>query len=454
MIKDGTLLVVDDNASILTSIEYLLNKVFSKIITLRSPKTIPSLLRKEKPEVVLLDMNFSSGPNTGNEGLFWLAEIKRLRPQTEVVLFTAYADIDLAVEGIKRGAADFVVKPWNNEKLIKTLQEAYQKCISNKKTNINIHQVSDKQMYWGRSKEMLQLREIVQKTALTDANILITGENGTGKDMLAQEIHKWSKRCSAPFVCVDMGAITESLFESELFGHVKGAFTDAHTDRTGRFEAADGGTLFLDEIGNLPLHMQPKLLTAIQKKCYTKVGSNELLPTNIRLISATNMNLQTMVNEGTFREDLLYRINTIHLHIPSLRERREDIIPLSKIFIEQYVCQYGTHHKALSKEAEKRLNSQSWPGNIRQLQHTLEKAVILSEGDVITENDLQIDISQYELNDIEDFATQTKAQTLEEMEESLIRKTIDQCNGNLSQAAAQLDISRQTLYNKMKRYGI
>lgn len=453
MIKRGTLLVIDDNPSILTSLEYLLNKLFEKIITLQSPKTIPSVLRKENPDVILLDMNFSNGPNTGNEGLFWLDEIKRLQSKTEVVLFTAYADIDLAVEGIKRGAADFVVKPWNNDKLIKTLQEAYQKRLSNQKSTSKVHQVSDKQMYWGRSNKMLKLREIVQKTALTDANILITGENGTGKDMLAQEIHKWSTRCASPFVSVDMGAITESLFESELFGHIKGAFTDAHTNRIGRFEAADGGSLFLDEIGNLPLHMQPKLLTAIQKKCYTKVGSNELLPTNIRLISATNMDLQKMVDEGLFREDLLYRINTIHLHIPSLRERQEDIIPLSNIFIEQYISQYGTHQKGLTKEAQQKLLSCSWPGNIRQLQHTLEKAVILSEEDIITEKDLQIVGPQYQLKKKEDFP-QTEIQTLDEMEEALIRKTIDLCSGNLSQAASQLDISRQTLYNKMKRYGI
>lgn len=350
MAKQGTLLVVDDNRNILTSLQYLLGEYFERVITIDSPVTIPTLLNRESIDVVLLDMNFSSGINSGNEGLYWLHEIKRLRPQTEVVLFTAYADINLAVTGIKEGAADFVVKPWENARLVQTLQEAYARVADarkGKKKTVSLSSTSDAGMYWGNSPAIRPLRMLVEKVSTTDANILITGENGTGKDMLAREIHRLSNRREGPMVAVDMGAITESLFESELFGHVKGSFTDAHTDRVGRFEAADGGTLFLDEIANLPYHLQAKLLTAIQKRCFVKVGSNIPQPTNIRLICATNRNLDEMVKNGEFREDLLYRINTIHLHIPALRERKEDILPLAKRFLEQYAKQYGRPYRLL-----------------------------------------------------------------------------------------------------------
>lgn len=357
MAKQGTLLVVDDNRNILTSLQYLLGEYFERVITIDSPVTIPTLLNRESIDVVLLDMNFSSGINSGNEGLYWLHEIKRLRPQTEVVLFTAYADINLAVTGIKEGAADFVVKPWENARLVQTLQEAYARVADarkGKKKTVSLSSTSDAGMYWGNSPAIRPLRMLVEKVSTTDANILITGENGTGKDMLAREIHRLSNRREGPMVVVDMGAITESLFESELFGHVKGSFTDAHTDRVGRFEAADGGTLFLDEIANLPYHLQAKLLTAIQKRCFVKVGSNTPQPTNIRLICATNRNLDEMVKNGEFREDLLYRINTIHLHIPALRERKEDILPLAKRFLEQYAKQYGRPVQAFTPEAARR----------------------------------------------------------------------------------------------------
>ena len=332
MAKQGTLLVVDDNRNILTSLQYLLEEYFQQVITLNSPVTIPSLLQREAIDVVLLDMNFSSGINSGNKGLYWLREIKRLRPQIQVVLFTAYADINLAVTGLKDGATDFIVKPWDNAKLVQTLQEAYAKARGNEKKGKQASQPTEKSsMYWGNSSVIRPLRLLVEKVSTTDANILITGENGTGEDMLAREIHRLSPRRNGPMVAVDMGAITESLFESELFGHVKGSFTDAHTDRVGRFEAADGGTLFLDEIANLPYHLQAKLLTVIQKHYFIKVGSNTPQPTNIRLICATNRNLDEMVHNGEFREDLLYRINTIHLHIPALRERKEDILPLHNV---------------------------------------------------------------------------------------------------------------------------
>ncbi|WP_302533131.1 sigma-54-dependent transcriptional regulator [Phocaeicola coprocola] len=458
MAKQGILLVVDDNRNILTSLQYLLGEYFERVITIDSPVTIPTLLNREAVDIVLLDMNFSSGINSGNEGLYWLREIKRLRPQTEVVLFTAYADINLAVTGIKEGAADFVVKPWENARLVQTLQEAYSRIVEarkGKKKTAVPPVASDDGMYWGNSQAIRPLRMLVEKVSTTDANILITGENGTGKDMLAREIHRLSNRKEGPMIAVDMGAITESLFESELFGHVKGSFTDAHTDRIGRFEAADGGTLFLDEIANLPYHLQAKLLTAIQKRCFVKVGSNTQQPTNIRLICATNRNLEDMVRNGEFREDLLYRINTIHLHIPALRERKEDILPLAKRFLEQYARQYGRQVQAFSPEAARRLLEHPWYGNIRELQHTVEKAVILSDSDELRGDMLQLASTT---SGPEPVAGNAEAEvpfhTLDEMERSMVKRAIDQCEGNLSQAAAMLGITRQTLYNKMKRYGL
>lgn len=458
MAKQGTLLVVDDNQNILTSLRYLLDEYFERVLTLASPVTIPTLLRDERIDVVLLDMNFSSGINSGNEGLYWLREIKRLRPQTQVVLFTAYADIDLAVTGIKEGASDFVVKPWENAKLVHALQEAYTKTKSEKgkkKVPATGNAASGGcAMYWGNSLAIRPLRMLVEKVSSTDANILITGENGTGKDMLAREIHRLSSRSNGAMVSVDMGAITESLFESELFGHVKGSFTDAHTDRIGRFEAADGGTLFLDEIANLPYHLQAKLLTAIQKRSFVKVGSNTPQATNIRLICATNRDLEEMVHKGEFREDLLYRINTIHLHIPALRERKEDILPLANRFLQQYNAQYGRMLKRLSEETERLLLEYPWYGNIRELQHTIEKAVILSEDSELKADSLQFSHTQPATSPEREGSQEIPFQTLEEMECSLVKRAIDQCSGNLSQAASQLGITRQTLYNKMKRYGL
>lgn len=458
MAKQGILLVVDDNRNILTSLQYLLGEYFERVITIDSPVTIPTLLNREAVDIVLLDMNFSSGINSGNEGLYWLREIKRLRPQTEVVLFTAYADINLAVTGIKEGAADFVVKPWENAQLVQTLQEAYSRIVEarkGKKKTAVPPVASDDGMYWGNSQAIRPLRMLVEKVSTTDANILITGENGTGKDMLAREIHRLSNRKEGPMIAVDMGAITESLFESELFGHVKGSFTDAHTDRIGRFEAADGGTLFLDEIANLPYHLQAKLLTAIQKRCFVKVGSNTQQPTNIRLICATNRNLEDMVRNGEFREDLLYRINTIHLHIPALRERKEDILPLAKRFLEQYARQYGRQVQAFSPEAARRLLEHPWYGNIRELQHTVEKAVILSDSDELRGDMLQLISTGSGPEPVAGNAeTEVPFHTLDEMERSMVKRAIDQCEGNLSQAAAMLGITRQTLYNKMKRYGL
>ena len=451
--KQGTILIVDDNRNILTTVRMLLEPIFDGIITIANPNSIPAKLREEHPDVVLLDMNFSSGINSGNEGLYWLREIKSLSPKTEVVLFTAYADIQLAVTGIKEGAADFIVKPFENEKMIRTLVEARDK---NRAVDNVINRNGGKPggkdaqsaMYWGDSEVMNNLRSIVEKVAATDANILITGENGTGKEVLANEIHRLSTRCGKKMLPVDMGAITETLFESELFGHVKGAFTDAKVDKPGKFELADGSTIFLDEIGNLSYSLQAKLLTALQRRSIVRVGGSKQIPINVRLVCATNRNLQQMVNDGEFREDLLYRINTIHLELPALRQRKSDIVPLAERFLRQYGDLYNKVNLRLSEEAEKKLTSLPWYGNIRELQHAIEKAVILSDGGKISAEDI-------------DGRNQTKrekpleeVQTLDEMESRMIEKTIRECEGNLSVVAARLGISRQTLYNKIKRYGL
>ncbi len=448
MTKEGTILVVDDNKGVLSALELLLNGYFDKVVMTSTPNQIDFALRDEKPDVVLLDMNFSAGINNGNEGLFWLRRIKEQRPEVEVVLFTAYADIDLAVRGIKEGAFDFVSKPWDNDKLLTTLQGAYNLRRSRKSVKhlkeIKRELLNESTMYWGESEAMKRLRDTVEKVADTDAYILITGENGTGKEILAREIHKLSSRKGELMVAVDVGALPESLFESELFGHVKGSFTDAKTDRAGKFEVANHGTLFLDEIGNIPLHLQAKLLTAIQSGQITRVGSNTPIPVDIRLISATNRNVLDMAAQGTFREDLLYRINTIHLDLPPLRQRIEDIVPLAEMFHAKYAAKYNKPASSFSREAKKMLSTYSWPGNIRELQHTIEKAVILSGGKVIDTDTLLLDTRRRSIAD--------PGSTLREIEREVIREAIERHGGNLSAVAGQLGITRQALYNKIKRF--
>lgn len=447
MTKQGTILVVDDNRGILTAVQMLLGTCFEKVLTISTPNKIKSTLHEESVDVVLLDMNFSAGINSGNEGLFWLSEIKKAYPSIQVVLFTAYADIDLAVRGIKEGATDFVVKPWDNAKLLETLQTAYHLRMTHTKGGAS----TDKQliskesgMFWGESNAMQQLRMLIEKVAKTDANMLITGENGTGKEMLAREIHLLSVRKNETMVPVDMGAITETLFESELFGHMKGSFTDARADRPGKFEAANNGTLFLDEIGNLSYHLQAKLLTALQRRSIVRVGSNTPIPINIRLICATNRDLPDMVQKEQFREDLLYRINTIHIEIPPLRERPEDIVPLSQIFLTKYSHIYDKPAMKLSADAQDKLKEQPWLGNIRELEHTIEKAVIISDRDML--DGASFDFPRKKETSMKE------ATTLEEMEYKMIKNAMDKFGGNLSMVASQLGISRQTLYNKIKRY--
>ncbi|MBE6223180.1 MAG: sigma-54-dependent Fis family transcriptional regulator [Bacteroidales bacterium] len=444
--KVGKILVVDDNLGIRRALEILLPMHFAEVKTIPSPATLVSSLEQFRPDVVLLDMNFNTSINTGNEGLYWAGEIKKMVPEVEVVLFTAYADIALAVEGMKRGAFDFIVKPWDNEKLIEVLTAALDK--ARKAMGRERHsERSEESMFWGTSRPMAAIQKTLEKIAPTDATVLITGENGTGKDVLAREIHAHSLRSGKPMVAVDAGAITETLFESELFGHVKGAFTDAHTDHVGKFEQADGGTLFLDEIGNIPLHLQAKLLRAIQSRSIVRVGGNEAQPIDIRLICATNMDLEQLVREGRFREDLYYRINTVHIALPALRERKEDIVPLAERFIAQFAEKYHRPLTGLDESAKAVLESARWSGNIRELQNCIEKAVILSDGKELTPKDIQPESASIPAG------TTIKAVS-EAEEERLVRQAMDRTNGNISAAAKMLGVSRPTLYAKLKKYGL
>jgi len=458
--KVGKILVVDDNLGIRRTLEILLPVHFAEVKTLPSPASLVSTLEQFRPDVVLLDMNFNTSINTGNEGLYWAGEIKKLSPDVEVVLFTAYADIALAVEGMKRGAFDFIVKPWDNDKLIEVLTAARDKARKAMKrdarsgpgmtgtgTNGVIPGLTGDPMFWGTSPAMAAIRKTLEKIAPTDATVLITGENGTGKDVMAREIHAHSNRSDKPMVAVDAGAITETLFESELFGHVKGAFTDAHTDHVGKFEQADGGTLFLDEIGNIPLHLQAKLLRAIQNRSIVRVGGTEAKPVNIRLICATNMDLAALVREGRFREDLYYRINTVHIALPALRQRKEDIVPLAQMFLEKFALKYHRPLTGIAPDAQEVLESLSWNGNIRELQNCIEKAVILSEGKNLTAGDIQTDSSAKGLR-------MTDTYYSEQSEESAVREAMARAGGNISAAAKMLGVSRPTLYAKLKKFGL
>ena len=436
------ILVVDDNAGIRSALKILLPMRFAEVELIASPNILMETMQKFKPDAVLLDMNFDADINTGNEGLYWLSELKKHYPEVEVVLFTAYADIALAVEGMKRGAFDFIVKPWDNAKLLATLENA---CRKHRQTASPEVATTSPAMHWGESEAMTRLRHEVEKVAPTDATILITGENGTGKDVLANEIHRLSNRATKPMVGVDIGAITDTLFESEMFGHVKGAFTDAHADHIGKFEQANGTTLFLDEIGNLPLNQQAKLLRVLQNRCITKVGDTKSVPIDIRLICATNMDLAAMVKEGRFREDLFYRINTVTLHLPPLRERPDEIVTLAELFVEQYAEKYHRKAQGLSDEAMNLLKRCRWSGNIRELRGCIEKAVIYSETEQIRVEDLKLDNT--ELMD-------ESVASMADYEEKMIRDALKKYNGNLTLVSKALKMSRPTLYNRLKKYGI
>ena len=441
--KKGKILVVDDNQGIRSALKILLPAHFAQVEIIASPKSLVTTMESFHPDVVLLDMNFYTDINTGNEGLYWTGELKKMWPEVQIVLFTAYADIALAVEGMKRGAFDFIVKPWDNDKLISTLKAAYDASPKGAKKS---EPIKSSDMYWGDTPAMMQIKRTVEKIAPTDATVLITGENGTGKDVLAREIHARSSRKAMPIVCVDAGAITETLFESELFGHVNGAFTDAHDDHVGKFEQANGGTLFLDEIGNIPLHLQAKLLRVLQNRTVTRVGSEKQIPVDIRLICATNMDLEKMVVEGRFREDLYYRINTMHISLPALRERVEDVMPLAERFIAMYAEKYRRNVAGIGADAAQLLKSHAWSGNIRELQNTIEKAVILSEGTSLKAEDLSLEKKSA--------VKSAPKQTLDEAEAQTIRDTMARCGGNLTLVAKELGISRPTLYSKLKKYDI
>lgn len=441
--EKGTILIVDDNKGILASLELLLETEFSEIKTAANPNQIISILHTSSIDVIILDMNFTAGINNGNEGLYWLKRIRELAPSLPVVMLTAYGDVELAVKALKNEATDFLLKPWDNQTLVRKVKEAFGSKKKNKVATIPSGNKS--QMIVGNSLAMQQLMKIVIKVARTEANVLITGENGTGKEMLAREIHRLSLRRDKDMMTVDMGAISESLFESELFGHERGAFTDAYETRQGKFEAASGSSLFLDEIGNLSLPMQAKLLTVLQSRKITHIGSNKVISIDIRLISATNRNIQEMVKTGAFREDLLYRLNTIHLEIHPLRERGEDIHLFIDYFMQCYASKYKRKNISLHEHALQKLCSYHWPGNIRELQHTIEKAIILCEGDMIRPKDIFVKQTWNP-------QLSTTVPNLEEVERQAIETAIRQNDGNLTATAEQLGISRQTLYNKIKRF--
>jgi DNA-binding NtrC family response regulator len=449
---EGNLLIVDDNPGALSALKLFLQHEFKTVITLSHPGQIPGMLTSAMVDVVLLDMNFTAGVNTGNEGLFWLNEIKRLNPDIEVIMFTAYGDVEIAVKALKLGAADFVLKPWENEKLLATLKSAYRLRASRLEINhLRQREQSFKENFntdnfviIGSSLAMSHVMDMIEKVAATDANVLITGENGTGKELIAKEIHRRSNRSSELMVTVDMGTISETLFESELFGHVKGAFTDARQDRVGKFQLADRSTLFLDEIGNLPLPQQSKLLTVLQNHTIVPVGANKPIPVDIRLLTATNCPIEDMVRKKTFREDLMYRLNTIHIHVPPLRERGDDVEWLAVYFLKQYEKRYHKKNLKLSSAAVRKLSRYQWPGNVRELQHTIEKAVILAGDDILSPED-------FDFGNVYSSIDETIG-TLEQMEQRLIKAALDKYHDNLTMAAKQLGVSRQTLYNKLKHH--
>ncbi len=451
----GKILIIDDNKGVLSALELLLQDTYQTITPLSNPNAITSLGDITTYDVILLDMNFTSRIHTGNEGIYWLRKLKEITPDTAVIMMTAFGDIALAVKSLKEGAIDFVLKPWDNEKLLGTIHAAFQLGQSQKKVRSLKqnekklkHLINEKKHpIIGHSAALTSVLKIAQKVAKTTAHVLITGENGTGKELIARLIHNQSMQNQEILVNVDISTIPESLFESALFGHVKGAFTDAKNDSIGKFEIADKGTLFLDEIGNLPLQSQAKLLKVIQQKEIVRIGSNKTIPVDVRLICATNCDLNKMVADGHFREDLLYRINTIHIEVPPLRERGKDILELAVFFLNKYAHKYDKKGIKLNEAIKKKLLNYRWPGNIRELQHTMERCVILSENNTL-------DLGDFVLNKHTSKSLQLTDITIDEMEKHMITNALKKHEGNYSAAAEQLGITRQTLYNKTKRYNL
>lgn len=458
--KTGRILIIDDNEDLLKAARLFLKRHFGQIDLEKDPTLLPDLLKNESYDVILLDMNFTQDVNSGQEGFHWLDKILEIDPSAVVVLITAFGSVDMAVKAIKAGASDFVMKPWENEKLLATLLSAM--TLKSSKDELRLLKEQQAMMNQdldhkfkdiiGSSPAMIQVFDTIERVAETDANVLVLGENGTGKELIARALHRNSKRADKPFVTVDLGAITESLFESELFGHTRGAFTDAKTDRAGRFEIANGGTLFLDEIGNLSLPLQAKLLTAIQNKRVQRVGSNKVLEVDIRLICATNMPLYEMVQKGEFRQDLLYRINTIELHLPALRERLEDIPLLAEHYLKQFAAKYNKDIYKFSEATIKRLEKYTWPGNVRELQHAVERAVIMSRDNVLQPEDFFFNTGQSPAKDQGEI--NLDQYNLEDVERILIRKVLAKNNGNITHAAQELGLTRSSLYRRLEKYGL
>ncbi|MFC2117123.1 sigma-54-dependent transcriptional regulator [Bacteroidota bacterium] len=454
--QKGNILLVDDDKYIVLSLKTLLEQHYSLVMAINDPKQIPKILESHNFDVIFLDMNFTTGATGGAEGFEWLKNILKIDPDSNVILITAYGEIGIAVKAMKMGAIDFIVKPWENEKLLATVSTAMQLSRSKQKvsqlesqqeilnSNINF-QYSE---IIGQSPAMQKVFDSIEKLAVTDANILILGDNGTGKELVARAIHRSSNRSDEVFISVDLGAISESLFESELFGHVKGAYTDAKEDRTGRFEAASGGTIFLDEIGNLSLSLQAKLLTVLQNRKITKLGSNREMDIDIRLLCASNMPLKEMVKEGKFRQDLLYRINTIEMYLPSLAERREDIPLLAKYFIKIYSRKYKKEKLFISDNVFKKLKNAAWPGNVRELQHSIERAVIMSDGKNLSPSDFSI------ITDDNVAIDSGSGYNLYELEKIAILKCLQKHSGHLTKAAKDLGLTRGSLYRRLEKYGI
>ncbi|PRY07296.1 DNA-binding NtrC family response regulator [Pontibacter ummariensis] len=450
-LKNASILVVDDDTDVLTAVRLLLRPQVREIITEKNPENLPALLRQQAFDVILLDMNFKSALNTGNEGFYWLQKIKELKSEATVVMITAYGDIDLAIRSLKEGAFDFVVKPWHNEKLLVTLTDALRN-----KSKASSPSPAPKPAgafgpeLLGESEAMRDIFLKVKKVAPTDANILILGENGTGKELVAKAIHEHSLRAQKPFVKVDVGALTESLFESELFGHKKGAFTDAREDRAGRFEAANGGTIFLDEIGNISLHQQSKLLSVLQNRQVIRLGTNEPVGINVRLLCATNVPLAELANESHFRKDLIYRINTVELVLPPLRKRGNDILLLARHFAGVYADKYMKPIPELSKPAQEKLLQYSYPGNVRELQYAIERAVIMADGEVLDASDILFS----PLEATPAVSATSEESNLEELEKITINRVLQKHDGNLTRTAKELGITRTALYRRIGKYGL
>ena len=443
-------LVVDDDRDVLTAVRFLLKPEVKTIITEPNPENLRHILTENSIDILLLDMNFNSSINTGNEGLYWLRQIKAWNSRTQVIMITAYADIDLAVKCLKEGATDFLVKPWHNEQLLRTLNEALEKQTpSGKKQEVKTKKSPVEII--GESEVMLHLFHKLEKIAPTDANVLILGENGTGKDLIAQAIYRLSLRKDKPYIKVDVGALTDTLFESELFGHKKGAFTDAREDRVGLIEAANDGTLFLDEIGNISLQQQAKLLTVLQNRQVTRLGSNIPIPVDIRLITATNVSIAELANEHRFRKDLIYRINTVEIVAPPLRERKDDILLLTNHFLRIYTDKYLKPELTLSEPAQNKLMLYNYPGNVRELQYAVERAVIMSDGFILKADDVVF--SPIEQKVQEASPPQTNG-NLEDLERTFIMQVVDKYQGNISKAAKELGLTRGALYRRLEKYDL